>query len=78
MSETGFSLDLNLSFQPNLFADIEKFLEKKIEALSFYASEVGKHPFPRSPETLVALATLRGSSSGFKAAEAFQLLRQYE
>ena len=71
-------MNLNLDFQPNLFVDIEKYLERKVEALNLYASETGNHPFPRSVETLVALATLRGSSSGFKAAEAFQLLRQYE
>ena len=78
VSETGFGLNLNLDFQPNLFVDIEKYLVRKVEALSFYTSETGKHPFPRSDETLIALATLRGSTSGFKAAEAFQLLRQYE
>jgi LmbE family N-acetylglucosaminyl deacetylase len=78
MSETGFGLGLNLEFQPNVFVDIEKYLERKVQALNFYTSETGKHPFPRSPETLIALAALRGSGSGFKAAEAFQLLRQYE
>jgi LmbE family N-acetylglucosaminyl deacetylase len=78
VSETGFGLNLNLDFQPNLFIDIEKHLERKVEALNIYTSETDNHPFPRSDETLVALATLRGSSSGFKAAEAFQLLREYE
>ncbi len=78
VSETGFGLNLNLDFQPNVFVDIEKYLERKVEALNLYASETGNHPFPRSVETLSALATLRGSSSGFNAAEAFQLLRQYE
>lgn len=78
VSETGFGLKLNLGFQPNLFIDIEEYLERKAEALNFYISETHNHPFPRSKETLVALATLRGSSSGFKAAEAFELLREYE
>lgn len=78
VSETGFGLYLNLDFQPNLFIDIEKHLERKVEALNIYTSETDNHPFPRSKETLIALATLRGSSSGFKAAEAFQLLREYE
>jgi len=77
VSETGFGLNLNLDFQPNVFIDIEKYLERKVEALNIYISETDSHPFPRSDETLVALATLRGSSSGFKAAEAFQLLREY-
>jgi LmbE family N-acetylglucosaminyl deacetylase len=78
VSETGFGLNLNLAFHPNLFINIEKYLERKVEALNIYSSETDSHPFPRSNETLVALATLRGSSSGFKAAEAFQLLREYE
>jgi LmbE family N-acetylglucosaminyl deacetylase len=77
VSETGFGLNLNLDFQPNLFIDIERYLERKVEALNIYTSETDNHPFPRSKETLIALATLRGSSSGFKAAEAFELLREY-
>jgi hypothetical protein len=44
--------------------------------MDMYSSEIGKFPFPRSNEAITALAKFRGSSSGFKAAEAFQLLRE--
>ena len=52
------------------------FVTKKLTAMDIYASEVGEFPFPRSHEAIRALATLRGAASGFKAAEAFELLRE--
>jgi hypothetical protein len=42
--------------------------------MSIYKTELGDFPFPRSLETLNALAKWRGSNAGYKAAEAFQLL----
>ena len=39
-----------------------------------YKSEFKKHPFPRSTNSVRALATLRGSQSGFEAAEAYNLI----
>ena len=60
----------------NVFVDIEPFLSGKLRAMDIYASELGKFPFPRSHEAIRALATLRGAASGFKAAEAFELLRE--
>jgi len=38
-------------------------------------NEIKSHPFPRSKTSVTALANLRGSESGFKKAEAFQLLK---
>ena len=62
------------TFKPNVFVNISKHLELKIEIMSIYASEFGDHPFPRSEKTIRALAELRGSQVGYIAAEAFQLL----
>ena len=76
LSETEFSLDPRSAFQPNYFVDISEFLERKLEIMSIYQSEMGEFPFPRSIEAIRALAMLRGSTSGFRAAEAFQLLRE--
>ena len=42
--------------------------------MNIYSSELGIHPFPRSEKVIKAQATLRGSQSGFEAAEAFQLV----
>ena len=42
--------------------------------MKIYDGEMGAFPFPRSEKTLRALATLRGSQSGFESAEAFELV----
>jgi LmbE family N-acetylglucosaminyl deacetylase len=74
LSETDFGLYEH--FSPNVFVNIEGFLEKKIEALEIYNSEMDDFPFPRSSEAVRALAKVRGAASGFVAAEAFILLRE--
>jgi len=76
ISETEFSLDQDNSFHPNFFFDISEYLERKLEVMAVYKSELSDFPFPRSNEAIRSLATLRGSTSGFMAAEAFQLLRE--
>ena len=75
LSETDFSLDLQKGFRPNVFVDIDGHLEEKLSILDIYASELDAFPFPRSHEAIRALATLRGVASGYKAAEAFELMR---
>ena len=76
LSETDFGLGTDQGFRPNVFIDIEPFLDDKLRAMDIYASELGVFPFPRSHEAIRALAALRGAASGFKAAEAFELLRE--
>lgn len=76
LSETDFGLRTELSFRPNVFVDIAPFLEEKLRAMDIYASEVAAFPFPRSHDALRALAKVHGASSGYHAAEAFQLLRE--
>jgi len=63
------------AFHPNVFVDITKTLENKVEAMQFYTSEARSFPHPRSPEALRAIAYRWGSTVGLKAAEAFQLIR---
>ena len=76
LSETEFAPSLNEKvFQPNYFVDISKYLEKKLEIMSIYKSELGKHPFPRSLQNIKSLAILRGASVGVKFSEAFQLIK---
>ena len=43
--------------------------------MEFYEGELGEHPFPRSKESLRALAVLRGSVANVHFAEGFMLLR---
>ena len=78
MYETLSETDINFiefrRFRPNVYVNISKYLDGKIETMKIYSSELGEHPFPRNAKTLRALATLRGSQSGYEAAEAFQLV----
>jgi LmbE family N-acetylglucosaminyl deacetylase len=71
-SEWNFSSS-NLNFSPTKFFDIEKFIDKKIEAISIYASEVKKFPHPRSLEGIKTLSKYRGQSVGYRYAEAFEV-----
>ena len=63
------------NFAPNYFVNIETELEAKIEVAKIYSSELAEFPFPRSVEAIEAQARIRGVMAGFKAAEAFQLLK---
>lgn len=76
LSETDFGLGTDQAFRPNVFVNIEPYIEDKLRAMDIYASELGEFPFPRSHVAIRALATLRGAASGFEAAEAFELLRE--
>lgn len=79
LSETEFGLRPDdPGFRPNLFIDVAPFLERKLEIMSIYSSEMGEFPFPRSETTLRALSSLRGSQSGVQAAEAFMLLKEIQ
>jgi len=71
------ALDNNI-FSPNVYVNIEKYLDKKMQAMEIYDSEISVFPFPRSRESLLHLARFRGTSSEFFAAEAFELLLERE
>lgn len=76
LSETEQGLIPVAGFAPTFFVNIAEQLTRKLEAVAVYASEIGKFPFPRSPEAVRALAALRGATAGCAAAEAFVLLRE--
>lgn len=77
LSETEFAPSTKEdSFIPNVFVDISEFMDKKIEIMNIFESEVGEHPFPRSERNLRALATLRGATCGSEYAESFMLLKE--
>ena len=75
LSETDFGRP-EMPFYPNYFVDISNYIEKKIEALKIYDTEMGRHPFPRSEENIKALAVLRGAMAGVPYAEAFRLIKK--
>jgi LmbE family N-acetylglucosaminyl deacetylase len=76
LSETEFAPALaEKQFLPNYFVDVSDYLERKIEIMRIFESELGVHPFPRSEINIRALATYRGASAGVEFAEAFQLIK---
>ncbi|WP_107943901.1 PIG-L deacetylase family protein [Campylobacter concisus] len=77
LSETEFAPGVKEdAFVPNSFVDISNYLDKKIEIMKIFKSEIGEHPFPRSERNLRALATLRGATCGCEYAESFMLLKE--
>ena len=64
-------------FEPDLFVDVDGYLDAKVEAFGAYETEVREYPHPRSTEALRALAKTRGVACGSAAAEAFDVLRAY-
>ncbi|MDB9818905.1 PIG-L family deacetylase [Pelagibacterales bacterium] len=73
LSETNFNFNES-QFSPNLFLDITEYLDRKIEISKLYVTEFAKHPFPRSIKAIKSSAIIRGSTSGYEYAEAFQIL----
>ena len=63
-------------FQPTVYVDITDYLDRKLEMMSFYETELKAYPHPRSLEALRLSALERGVGVGLGAAEAFQLIRE--
>lgn len=77
LSETEFGLRTDdFGFRPNLFIDIERWLEPKIAIMSTFVGEMALFPFPRSEVCMRAQSSLRGSQAGVNAAEAFMVLKE--
>jgi len=77
LSETDFGIRPDdPGFRPNLYENIEGYLDRKLQIMSIYDGEMGAFPFPRSNECLRALATLRGAQANCQAAEAFMILKE--
>ncbi len=76
LSETEWSAPFpSDTFIPNHFVNIEQYLPYKLDAMACYSGQLKKFPNPRSIEALEALAKFRGSTVGFKLAEAFMTIR---
>lgn len=78
LSETEWNIPHAANtFIPNTFVDIEPYLDKKLEAMSCFTTQICEFPNPRSLKAVESLARLRGSTMGAEAAEAFALIREY-
>lgn len=77
LSETEWNVPhVSNTFIPNTYIDISNFIDKKIEAMSYFTTQLYNFPHPRSLEAIKSLAKLRGSTIGVKSAEAFSLIRR--
>jgi len=75
LSETEFAVATAANaFVPNVYVDITDYIDKKLEIMSLYDTEIMQDPYPRSLSSIKALARLRGSRCGAMYAEAFMLL----
>jgi N-acetylglucosamine malate deacetylase 1 len=63
-------------FLPQVYSDISDFLERKIEIMKRYESELQEPPLPRSIDNIRALARFRGATVSVQYAEAFMLIRE--
>lgn len=77
MSETAWNApNVQNEFMPNVFVDITDTIDKKIEALEFFETQIAPFPDARSLGAIEALAKYRGALMHMKAAEAFMLIRE--
>ncbi|MDR3400911.1 MAG: PIG-L family deacetylase [Chthoniobacter sp.] len=67
---------LHRLFAPNAFNDVSPYLERKIEIMNLYATELHADPLPRGPSAIRALARFRGATIAVEYAEAFMLVRE--
>lgn len=77
LSETEWNIPhVSNVFLPNTWINIGDYLDKKLEAMEIFTTQLTKFPHPRSLEAIESLAKLRGSTIGVNAAEAFTLIRK--
>lgn len=65
-------------FAPDTHVDISKFVERKLQILSLYQSEIFSPPHPRSLDGVRSLARYRGAAVAMNYAEAFVTMRRWQ
>lgn len=77
LSETEWNIpSADNLFVPNVWVDISEYIDKKVDAMKCYESQIQKFPNPRSETGIRSLAQYRGSTICREAAESFMLIRQ--
>lgn len=79
MCETASSTDwafgqLDPVFVPNVYVDIENYINVKVRCLEMYSTEIYEFPDPRSIKSIEVMANNRGKQIGVTYAEAFKLV----
>lgn len=77
LSETEWGIQTT-SFIPNAYVDISGTIDRKIDAMRAYSTELREMPHPRSIGIIEAHARKRGSEIGTPYAEAFSLIRSID
>jgi LmbE family N-acetylglucosaminyl deacetylase len=76
LSETHWNAPhIEPNFTPNWVVNISATIEKKLEALKSYQSQISEFPGPRSLEAVEALAKFRGTQAGFGFGEGMHIIR---
>lgn len=76
LSETHWNAPhIEPNFVPNWVVDISEQIQKKLQALKCYDSQITDFPGSRSMEAAEALGKFRGTQAGFAFGEAFQVVR---
>ncbi len=65
-------------FLANHHVEIGDHIDRKIEIMGLYKTEVQSDPLPRGPSAMRALARLRGAAVGKTHAEAFMVVRDMD
>ena len=77
LSETEWNLPrAEYAFMPNVFVNVSDFIQKKLDAMSCFESQLFKAPHPRSIDAIKNLAKVRGGTISVPFAEAFMLIRE--
>lgn len=77
LSETGWDIPNAVNdFIPTVYEDISDAVEKKLNAMNIFQSQLADFPAARSLGAIEALARYRGTTVNVMAAEAFMLIRE--
>lgn len=77
ISETDYAVS-DEGFVPNYYVDISDYIDKKIDIMKVYESEIKESPFPRNEEAIRGLAKYRAAACNAHYAEAFRLIKEIE
>lgn len=76
LSETDQS-QRESGFAPNVFIDISQYIDKKLDIIKIYKSEIDVAPFPRNENAIKGLAAYRGATAYQEYSESFYLIKSY-
>ena len=76
LSETYWNASyIEPNFNPDVFINISKEINKKLQSIKKYKSQITAKDKARSIEAVESLAKFRGSQNAYDYAEAFKVIR---